>query len=165
MMPAFESGKLFKFKYRLVSPNRGVPWVNFEVFGMDDDWHPCHGKVDTGATLTILTKERADKLIMPPDDDEERDHIETATGEIIDFYHRRVQVRFERHGQKHFYHVGFAFNNDLKRNLLGKDWLNEFCLVFDSRSVSFIEECDGRRPPCPPPQPYNKICVIPPEFD
>ena len=159
-MSRFEKGMLFKLICRPSPTNMGVPWVNFHVFGTNDTWFPCNGKVDTGADLTIFTKLTADLLGIGPDDGEERHHIWTATGQKVDYYLRLVQIKFGVNGQGYFQSVGFVFDDKLKRDLLGKDWLKKFCLVFDSRTVSLIEECTGLKPSCADKCP-DKICLIP----
>jgi len=121
-----------------------VPYVEVDMAGgFSGRFVPVIGKVDTGASLTMLTFSTASELGIqdPKIEAVLQDSLQTATGEKIPYYAHFVSVRIGSDPRRSIAFVLMAgFSEKIERNLLGIDWLDHLCLAFDKTSVHFLRD-------------------------
>jgi hypothetical protein len=111
--------------------------------GASPVFQPVFGKVDTGASRTVLNFDTARALSIadPEADFIRRGTAKSATDEPIPYFVHRVFVQISDSASPPIlFPLEVAFAEKVKRNLFGVDWLQNLCLAFDSSSVHFLRD-------------------------
>ncbi|MFO8009061.1 MAG: hypothetical protein R6V05_15150 [Candidatus Brocadiia bacterium] len=142
-MILFENGYQFRLAACCPPPGkRLVPYVAVEMAGPSGEFVTVVGKVDTGASRTMLNADTAQALGMADMTSSARQATAvTATGQSFPYYPHRVLVRI---GTNHTTPIDFplqaGFAHEVKRNLFGIDWLIHLCLAMDAEAVHFLRD-------------------------
>jgi len=151
-MSLFQNGRPFRLAIRCCPPGmKTVPLVEVEMAARSDDFVMIAGKVDTGASRTMLTFETARRLgIEDPRDSSERAGTAcTATGETFPYYMHVVSVRIAEGSAEERdraadaaieFPLKAAFAEKVKRDLFGVDWLAHLCLAIDRQAIHFLAD-------------------------
>lgn len=151
-MSLFENGRPFRLAIRCCPPEmKTAPLVQVEMAARADDFVMITGKIDTGASRTMLTFETARRLGIraPQDWSGPPGTAYTATGAPFPYYEDIVSVRItggsvDGGGASAQEAIEFplkaAFAKEVRRNLFGVDWLAHLCLAVDRQAVHFLTD-------------------------
>lgn len=141
-MNLFENGRRFAQAIRCCPPlGRRLPVVQVFMGGPSGQFVPVMGKVDTGASRSMLNFATAGALGIddPAFDPSSTGTARTATDEPFDFYVHPVTVRIPApSGATIDFLLPAAFAERVARNLFGLDWLRHLCLAADIQAVHFL---------------------------
>ena len=141
-MNLFENGHPFVQAIRCCPPSgESLPTVHVSMAAGTGEFVPVMGKVDTGASRTMLNFATAGALGIddPTSAAESKGTAKTATDEKFDYYVHRVAVRIAGDsGETIDFLLRAAFAKLLARNLFGLDWLGHLCLAVDTQAVHFL---------------------------
>ncbi len=143
-MIAFQNGHQFALAVKCPPPQGyPSPFVQVEMAGQAAVFKSVVGKVDTGASRSMLGFATANALGI---DDPETSPLttgtaRTATDELLPYYVHRVMVRIGNGvGEPIVFPLRVAFADRVKRNLFGIDWLRHLCLAVDLQAVHFLKD-------------------------
>ena len=143
-MTLFRNGHKFAMCARCCPPPRHpVPVIYTQMAGPGGGPRPVIGKVDTGASRTVLNFDTAADLGIadPKVGAISRGTARTATDVPFDYYVHRVMVTVaDDQGNPVFLPLEAAFAEKVKRNLFGVDWLDHVCLAVDSEAVHLLRD-------------------------
>ena len=125
-MTLFRNGHKFTFCVRCGPPAEHVlPFIYAQMAGPGGAPMPVIGKVDTGASRTVLNFDTAG----------------TATDAPFDYYVHQVLVTVvDEQENSVFFPLKAAFAEKVKRNLFGVDWLDHVCLAVDREAVHLLRD-------------------------
>jgi len=122
-------------------PGEPVPVIYAQLAGLDGMPIPVVGKVDTGASRTILNFDTARILGMsnPKSGALSAGKAITATDAQFHYYVHEVFFHIsDDMGNSVFFPLKTAFAEKVKRNLFGVDWLEHLCLAVDREAVHLL---------------------------
>jgi len=138
----YANGRTFAQAIRCCPPSgRRLPVVHVFMAGASGEFVSVTGKVDTGASRTMLNFATAGALgIDDPTSSPLLTSIaRTATDEEFQYYVHLVSVRIRDDGGETIdFPLQAAFAERVTRNLFGVDWLRHLCLAVDSQAVHFL---------------------------
>lgn len=142
-MSQFENGKRFNIAIRSEAHRTlGMPYVIVDLATFTGEYIPVIGKVDTGASQTMLPYSTARKIgIGDPSASLHHGEVETATEQKVPYHEHLVCVRAQdASGAAIHFYVDAGFAREFKDNFFGIDWLRHVCLAFDSDAVYFLKD-------------------------
>ena len=143
-MTLFENGHEFALCVRCCPPlGYPVPVIYAQMTGPGGEARPVIGKVDTGASRTVLNFDTAADLGIadPKQGAIGKGTARTATDAEFDYYVHGVMVTVaDDQGNPDFFLLEAAFAEKVKRNLFGVDWLPHVCLAVDREAVYLLRD-------------------------
>ena len=143
-MTLFQNGHRYQTAISLTPPNgERVPTIEVEMAGAAGVFEIVRGKLDTGASITMLTFPTASTLGIG---DPTVNHIrqgtaEAANGESFPYYVHRVIVSVPNPGGENLLLVMNAgFAREVQRDLFGIDWLRYVCVAVDRQQVHLLRD-------------------------
>ena len=141
-MSLFENGHAFPQAIRCCPPSAEcVPVVRVFLAGASGGFVPVTGKVDTGASRSMLNFATASALGIddPTLAAERKGTARTATDQEFDYFVHRITVRIAGgSGETIDFLLRAAFAERVARDLFGLDWLAHLCLAVDTQAVHFL---------------------------
>ena len=143
-MTLFQNGRLFNLAITSRPPSgEPLPVVAVEMSQASGEFVPVVGKIDTGASRTMLNFDTAQALgINDPESSPIcQGTVFTATDETVPYYVHAVLVQIaDGKGQRIVFPLDAAFAERVRRNLFGVDWLAHLCLAVDCQVVHFLRD-------------------------
>jgi hypothetical protein len=143
-MNRFVNGHKFAVAISLLPPGgKDHPFVEVEMSGPEPVFRPGVGKLDTGASRTMLNAETAAALghVLDWSNRADQRKAQSASGHTIHYYERRVFVRVAaKDGPGISFPLVGAFSNEVERNLFGVDWLRHMCVAVDEAAVHLLRD-------------------------
>jgi len=143
-MTLFRNGHKFTLCARCCPPlGESLPFIYAQIAGPGGGARPVIGKVDTGASRTVLNFDTAEDLGIP---DPKAGAIgegtaRTATDTGFEYYVHHVMVELaDDQGNSVHFPLKAAFAEKVKRNLFGVDWLPHVCLAVDRKAVHLLRD-------------------------
>jgi len=143
-MISFKNGHLYQAVIALAPPaGQSIPFIKVEI-GLGA-WAPelIVGKLDTGASITMLTFDTATILGLgdPTTGGLRTRMASTASDQKFPYYVHRVLVTVPSPtGQDLNFPLEAGFAKEVKRNLFGVDWLAHMCVAIDSEQVHLLRD-------------------------
>ena len=141
-MTLFQNGHAYSTAIPLPPPaGQRVPTVEVEMAGASGNFRWVIGKIDTGASLTLLTFDTAEILgIDDPTQGFMREGTAVAANsESFPYYTHRVIVSVPNpSGSDLMLVLEAGFADVLPRNLFGVDWLDSVCIAVDKQKVYLL---------------------------
>jgi len=104
------------------------------------------GKMDTGASRTVLTFETARRLgmddrVLSRDEEREKKSLHCANGVEIPYAEEQILVRISESNRTPpiVFYLDCAFSSAVKYDLFGMDFVETLCLVVDREAVHFCK--------------------------
>ncbi len=143
-MTLFRNGHTFALCARCCPPlGYPVPFIYAQMAGPGGGARPVIGKVDTGASRTLLNFDTAEDLGIadPKVGAIGKGTAVTATDAPFDYYVHQVLVTVaDDEGNPDFFPLEAGFAEKVKRNLFGIDWLPHVCLAVDRKAVHLLRD-------------------------
>lgn len=143
-MTLFANGKTYRVAIRREPPpSYSVPFIELEIALPNQNFIRIVGKVDTGASYTVLTAATAGLLGIQDikKNYKEEKKPNSATGHKISCYTHRIYVRpgyIKNHPLQ--FTACTAFSEDITRDLFGMDWLSRYYTAVDPHCVYFLSD-------------------------
>ena len=139
MTTPFENGRTYRHPLSLKPPkDKKIPFVSVYMAADNKmDFNRVVGKVDTGASRTLLTLNTAKALGIedPIDPSARKDTYTMANGQKFVCQTHMVYVDLLTM-PKFLVYAGVS--DSLVNNLFGNDWLQYLCIAVDSQKVHFL---------------------------